>query len=84
MSHFFCVCQEMLQHPSVQELLDRLRVDGDSNTVVLAPATDGIVAHSPTTSVAALLTAWWVILSMVYLGLTHPRRVPIELHSKLS
>ena len=82
MSHLFCVCQEMLQYPSVQELLDRLRADEDSNTFVPTPVAGGIVAHTPATSAAALLTTWWGILSMVYLGLTRP--APGESHSKTS
>ena len=82
MSHFLCVCQEMLQHPSVQELLDRLRVDEDSNIFVPTPVAGGIVTHTPASSAAALLITWWGILSMVYLGLTCP--APAESHSKTS
>jgi len=55
------VCQELLQHPSVQEILDRLRTDeGGTTTILVAPSVSPL-------SPAALLVAWWALLAYGFL-----------------
>lgn len=56
---FYCVCQELLQHPSVQEILDRLRIDEGGDALV-APSASPL-------SPAALLVAWWALLGYAFL-----------------
>lgn len=63
---FFCICEDAQQHPSAQELLRSLLVETDDALLVVP---------SRTWSPAAVLTLWWTLLALAFLGRV-PRRDP--------